>query len=146
MSAIIQWFPSSEAEYMSGLIQILPDTWVFHVLTEGNQSVEQTLAQVMLKCGYREMLWEHPDVAEKVYRGILRKKGDKNPMDYINYAHSLMLKGDRMMAYENYKQARGMCKNVKEFYSLFRPDRSELVDRGVPVEQVYLIEDMLFIS
>jgi hypothetical protein len=37
-----------------------------------------------------------------------------------------------------------MCKHVKDFYALFRPDRGELVDRGVPLEQVYLIEDKLF--
>ena len=65
-------------------------------------------------------------------------------MDYINYGHCLLLRGDRMMAYENYRQARSMCKNAKEFYALFRPDRRQLVEHGVPVEQVYLIEDQLF--
>ena len=48
-----------------------------------------------------------------------------------------------MMAYENYRTAREMCKGAKEFFALFRPDRRQLVDRGVPIEQVYLIEDQL---
>jgi ABC-type polysaccharide transport system permease subunit len=52
--------------------------------------------------------------------------------------------GGWIMAFENYKQARQMFNSVKEFYALFRPDRSALVDHGVPLEQVYLIEDQLF--
>jgi hypothetical protein len=49
-----------------------------------------------------------------------------------------------MMAFENYREARNMCKTAKEFYALFRPDRRHLVDRGIPVEYVYMIEDQLF--
>jgi len=143
-NAIIQWYPSTEIEFMEGLMQILPDTWVYHVLADDNPAIEEVLAQTMLKCGYREMLWAHPQAAEKIFRQKLRQKGKKTPLDYINYAHCLMLKGDRMMAFENYRQARSMCNNVKEFYSFFRPDRGDLVDHGVPVEQVYLIEDQLF--
>ena len=72
------------------------------------------------------------------------RKGKGEALDYIYYAHCLLLKGDRLMAFENYKQARQMFNSVKEFYALFRPDRSALVDHGVPLEQVYLIEDQLF--
>lgn len=143
-SAIIQWYPSTELEFMEGLMLMLPDTWIYHVLTDGNPDIEHTIVYVLLSNGFRDMLWDHPNVAEKIFRQKLRKKGGKKPLDYINYAHCLMLKGDRMMAFENYRQARSMCKSVKEFYSFFRPDRSELVDHGVPVEQVYLIEDQLF--
>ncbi|MBO4249700.1 MAG: hypothetical protein J5884_00435 [Paludibacteraceae bacterium] len=139
----VQWMPSSESEYIIGLLQALPQTWLYEVLVIGNESREKTLVRVCIKSGYHEMLWEHPEVAETEYRKILRK-GSKNPVDYINYAHCLMLKGDRMMAYENYQQARSMCKKVKDFYSLFRPDRGALVDKGVPLEHVYLIEDQLF--
>ena len=144
MSAVVQWFPSSEIEFLEGLMHILPDTWVYNVLTEGNPGAEQYLAQTLLENGFRNVLWSHPDLAEKVYRAKLRKKGEKNAQDYINYAHCLLLRGDRMMAFENYRQARVLCKNVKEFYGLFRPDRSELADHGIPLEQVYLIEDQLF--
>ena len=50
-----------------------------------------------------------------------------------------------MMAVENYRQARSLCKSVKAFHELFRPDRGFLVDKGVPLEQVYLIEDQMFL-
>ena len=144
-NAIIQWYPSTEMDFLEGLMRMLPETWLYHVLTEDNPEIERAIVRVLLQCGYHENLWEHPDIAEKVYRSQLRKK-NKNPDDFIHYAHCLMLKGDRMMAYENYKRARELCKNVKDFYALFRPDRSMLVDHGVPVEQVYLIEDQLFLE
>ena len=67
-------------------------------------------------------------------------------MDYIRYAHSLLLQGDRMMAFENYKQARQLCGSSKEFFNLFRPDRKQLVEHGVPIEHVYMIEDHLLNS
>jgi hypothetical protein len=142
-NAIIQWFPATEMEYMEELIHIMPDTWVFDVLTEENPEFIKALAQVSLKAGYRDALWSFPNMAERIYRQKLRK-GSKNPQDYIDFAHCLLLKGDRMMAFENYRQARSMCKNVKDFYALYRPDRSALVEKGVPIEQVYLIEDQLF--
>ena len=142
-NAIIQWFPASEGEYLMNLVQILPDTWIFNTLTEDNLVAERVIAEVCLKSGYKDWLWEHTEMAEKIFRTKLRK-GSRTAIDYISYAHCLLLKGDRMMAFENYRQARSICKNVKEFYGLFRPDRSMLVEKGVPVEQVYLIEDQLF--
>ncbi len=47
------------------------------------------------------------------------------------------------MAYENYKQARALCASPREFIELFRPDRHQLVDCGIPVEFIYLLEDRL---
>ena len=61
----------------------------------------------------------------------------------MNYAHCLLLKGDRMMAFENYKQARQECGSLRAFYDLFRPDRRALVDHGVPIDFVSFIEDNL---
>ena len=90
-----------------------------------------------------DLVWDKTDRAERWL--VQRLRSDKaTTMDYINYGHCLMLRGDRMMAYENYRQARSMCKTAKVFYTLFRPDRHLLVEHGVPVEQVYLIEDQLF--
>ena len=51
-----------------------------------------------------------------------------------------------MMAYENYRQARQLCGSHKEFVALFRPDRKELVDHGIPMEHVYQMEDRLIKS
>jgi hypothetical protein len=48
-----------------------------------------------------------------------------------------------MMAYENYRQAKSMCKTNQEFLDLFRPDRKALVNKGILLDDVYLMEDQL---
>lgn len=139
---IVSWMPRSEREYMEGLIQILPDTWLYSVLVAGNLEREGQIAGEFLAVGRMDLMWDHTNHAEQFLIKLLRD-GSTNPKDYINYAHCLLLRGDRIMAYENYRQARSMCSGVKQFFALFRPDRKRLVDKGVPVEQVYLIEDMM---
>ena len=124
------------------LVGMLPETWLYEVLVTGNAEREMEMAGTYLSVGRMDLLWEHPNWAEKYLIKVLRD-GSENPMDYINYGHCLMLRGDRIMAYESYRQARSMCRSVREFFSLFRPDRRQLVDHGVPIEQVYLMEDMM---
>lgn len=138
------WVPKSETDYMKTLVENLPNTWLYEVLVSGNPGREKMLTYTCVRTGYREMLWLHPEVAEQAYCHLLRE-GDAQPMDYINYAHCLLLKGDRIMAYETYLQARQLCPSAKDFYALFRPDRRQLIDHGVPMEQVYLIEDQLLV-
>ena len=142
INTLMQWLPKSETEYVVGLIQILPDTWLYALLVEGDAQKERTLAYVAVSAGYRDMMWNYPEVAVKAYRDALRK-GAKMPIDYINYAHCLLLNGDRITAYEYYLQARKLCESSKDFFALFRPDRRALVDHGIPIEQVYLLEDQL---
>lgn len=139
---LAEWVPKEEEQYMAELVNNLPGTWLYEVFVSGNPAREKELAYVAVRSGYRDYMWAHPDIAEQVYRDILRDGTDK-PADYINYAHCLLLKGDRMMAYENYKLARQMCGALKPFYELFRPDRRALVEHGVPLEHVYAIEDNL---
>ena len=139
---VVSWMPKSEHEYMQGLVGMLPETWLYEVLVTGNAEREMEMAGTYLSVGRMDLLWEHPNWAEKYLIKVLRD-GSENPMDYINYGHCLMLRGDRIMAYESYRQARSMCRSVREFFSLFRPDRRQLVDHGVPIEQVYLMEDMM---
>lgn len=135
--------PVSETTYLQDLIAILPDTWLFDVLVGGRQERERTIAMVYLSIGRMDLVWDSTDEAEQWL--LKRLRSDKGKVrDFINYGHCLLLRGDRMMAYENYLQARRMCHGAKEFYSLFRPDRKALVDHGVPMEQVYLLEDQLF--
>jgi tetratricopeptide (TPR) repeat protein len=135
--------PSSEREYMAGLVQMLPETWLYMVVVGDDLIRKQKIAAMFLSIGNMDMMWEHLDKAEHMLLQKLRKTaGDAK--DYINYGHCLLLRGDRMMAFENYREARNMCKTAKEFYALFRPDRRHLVDRGIPVEYVYMIEDQLF--
>jgi tetratricopeptide (TPR) repeat protein len=141
-SNIVTWMPKSEQEYMEGLVQLLPDTWLYEVLVAENKERESNMALVYLSVGRMDLLWGNPARAASYLVHALRK-GSENPHDYLNYAHCLLLQGDRMMAYEYYCQARQMCKSSKDFFALFRPDRHDLVEHGVPVEQVYLIEDHL---
>lgn len=142
MGSMMAWIPKSEQEYMTGLMQILPQTWLYEVLVLGNEERERRLTVDMLGIGNRELMWRQPDAAEAYFVDCLRR-GSVNPSDYINYAHCLLLKGDRMMAFENYRQARQLCKTSKDFYALFRPDRRVLADHGIPLEQIYLLEDQL---
>ena len=142
ISGISSWVPSTEQEYMSGLIQILPDTWLYSVLVGDDAQRQRTIKLMYLSIGKMDLLWDNISLAENFLVQQLRN-GKATAMDYINYGHCLLLRGDRMMAFENYRTAREMCKGAKEFFSLFRPDRRQLVDRGVPIEHVYLIEDQL---
>lgn len=145
INGIVSWMPASEKEYMSGLVQILPDTWVFNLLLEDNPERQRLIALYYLSVGKMDLSWDNPETAEHWLRARLRK-GEAEALDYINYGHCLLLRGDRMMAFENYRRARQMCKSAKEFYALFRPDRRQLVEHGIPIEQVYLIEDQLINS
>lgn len=142
---IMQMLPGGNEQYVSQLIPLIPETWLYALLIEGSTERERKFAFHCLKAGVRDMMWTYPDIAEKVYMEHLRE-GSTKPMDYINYAHCLLMRGDRMMAFENYKQARQLCGSSKEFFSLFRPDRRALVDHGIPMEHVYLIEDKLLES
>lgn len=137
-----EWVPKEEEEYMSELVTNLPNTWLYEVLVNGTPGREEALAAVGVQSGFRNYMWALPEVAEQVYRDKLRK-GSAEPIDYINYAHCLLLRGDRMMAFENYKQARQECGSLRAFYDLFRPDRKALVEHGVPLDCVYAIEDNL---
>ena len=137
-----QLFPSQEHKYITEVIPLIPQTWLYALIIEGYPSREKALAYVMISAGFRDAMWDHPQIAEKIYLEILRG-GTEKPMDYINYAHCLLLRGDRMMAFENYKQARLLCKTSKDFFTLFRPDRKNLIDHGIPLEHVYVMEDQL---
>lgn len=142
INGIASWMPSNESEYMTGLIQILPETWLYEALIGDDFERRHIIETVYLSIGKMDLVWNRIDVAERWLLQRLRSE-KATTMDYINYGHCLLLRGDRMMAFENYRQARSMCKSAKEFFALFRPDRRELVEHGVPIEQVYLIEDQL---
>lgn len=133
---------NSEKEYMRSIIDILPDTWVYSVVVGESYERQNQMALTYLTVGRMDMLWDNIELASRWLLEHLRK-GANTPQDYINYGHCLLLQGDRVMAVENYRQARQLCKSSKEFYNLFRPDRKALVDHGVPIEAVYLIEDQL---
>lgn len=142
VNTFYSWVPKAEVDYMTELVNNLPGTWLYQVVVGNNSEKEKVLVHVAVQCGYRDYMWAQPAVAGMVYRNKLRE-GAEQPIDFINYAHCLLLKGDRMMAFENYKLARQACGSIKDFYALFRPDRRALVDHGVPMDFVYFIEDNL---
>ena len=120
----------------------MPETWVYDAVIGESQERVAHIAVVYLSIGQMDLMWEHIDAAAAWLLHQLRN-GSESPTDYINYAHCMLLQGDRMMAFEYYRQARQMCKGPKEFFALFRPDRRALVDHGVPIEYVYMLEDKL---
>ena len=142
IEGVMGWIPKSEQEYMQGLIQMLPDTWVFSAIVGESQERAQQIAIMYLSVGRMDLLWDRIDIAAPWLLHQLRG-GSQSAMDYMNYGHCLLLQGDRMMAYEYYRQARQLCKGPKEFFAIFRPDRHDLVEHGVPVEHVYMLEDKL---
>ena len=139
---ILKLFPHQDNAYLSEIIPLIPETWLYAVLIEGSTERERRFAYYCIQAGFRDQMWTYPDVGEEYFMSVLRN-GTSNPLDYINYAHCLLMQGDRMMAYEHYKQARQLCGSSKEFFALFRPDRKQLVDHGIPIEHVYMLEDQL---
>ena len=142
LNSFASWIPASENEYIAGIVHILPNTWVFELLLNEDPERLNIMTRLYLSIGSMELAWDRLDLAENWLIQKLRS-GKGTALDYIHYGHCLLLRGDRMMAFENYRQARQLCPTAKEFFGLFRPDRRALVDRGVPVEQVYIIEDQL---
>lgn len=141
-NGIMNWTPSNDNEYIAGLIAILPQTWLYDALIGEDEERAEKLARAYLEGGMMDLMWNHLDEAETQLIEQLRSE-HATPQDYINYGHICFIRGDRTMAYENYRQARQMIGAAKPFFALFRPDRGRLVDLGVPVEQVYLMEDNL---
>ncbi|MGN0235920.1 MAG: hypothetical protein ACI4BD_06400 [Paludibacteraceae bacterium] len=142
IESIQSWMPASENEYMAGITAILPDTWVYAVIVGDSPEREEKIALIYLSVGKMDMLWDNLDMAEGWLTQRLCSE-QAAPIDYINYGHCCFVRGDRMLAYENYREARSKCKSAKEFFALFRPDRHFLLEKGIPVEQIYLMEDQL---
>ena len=141
-NGIMNWTPSNDNEYIAGLIAILPQTWLYDALVGEDEDRARKLAHAYLEGGMMDLMWNHLDEAEEQLIEQLRSE-HATAQDYMNYGHICFIRGDRTMAYENYRQARQMIGAAKPFFALFRPDRGHLVDLGVPVEQVYLMEDNL---
>lgn len=131
-----------EAEFVRAIVTILPDTWVFNVIINEDEKRMMTIEKSYLTIGFMDLMWERIDEAEEWLVDRLRSD-EASVYDYINYGHCCFVKGDRMMAYENYRQAKSMCKSNQEFLDMFRPDRKALMDKGISLEEIYLMEDQL---
>ena len=142
LSRLSKLIPKTENEYIQTIVELLPETWVFDLIIGEDEQREVVIDQLYLELGYMGFMWDNLDEAEEWLVDRLRS-GLAKPRDYVNYAHCCFLKGDRMMAFENYLEAKRQCKSTRAFFDLFRPDRKMLVEKGIPLEQVYLMEDHL---
>lgn len=142
VDAFRTWLPMAEGDYLNGVVQIFPDTWVYKQLIEGDEEREHYIALCYLYSGRMDLMWNRLDEAEEWLKTELRNS-PFNQKYFLNYGHCIMLKGDRVMAYEYYCQARDLFYHKNDFYSLFLADRQALIDHGIPVDDVYLMEDMV---
>ena len=142
LNRLAKYIPHTEADYMEVIVGILPDTWVFDVIVGENEERMAQIEELYLHIGYMDLMWDRWEDAEDWLLQRLREN-KATVKDYINYGHCCFLRGDRMMAYENYREAKRLCNSTKTFFDLFRPDRKMLVEKGIPLEQVYLMEDQL---
>ena len=142
LSRLSKLIPKTENEYIQTIVELLPETWVFDLIIGEDEQREVVIDHLYLELGYMGFMWDNLDEAEDWLVDRLRS-GLAKPRDYVNYAHCCFLKGDRMMAFENYLEAKRQCKSTRAFFDLFRPDRKILVEKGIPLEQVYLMEDHL---
>lgn len=99
-------------------------------------------AHTQLRIGWCALLAGEYDTAEQYMLQRLRSEAPE-VNDYINYGHLCWLRGDRVTAYENYREARRIAGSAKHFMIAFRPDRRLLMERGIPLEEIYLMEDRL---
>lgn len=142
LEQVVESMSVTENEYIATLVSILPDTWVFDELVGIDEERMQIASQAYLNAGMMDMMWDSKEKAEEILIKRLRSEHPM-PQDYLNYGHLCFLKGDRLLAYENYREARKRLGSAKKFMSLFRPDRRSLIDNGVPTDEVYLMEDQL---
>ena len=115
---------------------------MFDTIIGEDEERMMSIEELYLHIGYMDLMWDRWEDAEAWLIGRLRAN-KATVKDYINYGHCCFLRGDRMMAYENYCEAKKMCESTKTFFDIFRPDRKMLVEKGIPLEQVYLMEDQI---
>lgn len=139
---VVAFMPVGENEYLRDLIETLPDTWVYSTIVGEDEERERVINRVYVEAGMVNQVADDIDTAEQWLINQLRGTRAR-PIDYINYGHCCFIRGDRLMAYENYRQARSMCSSLHKFCELFRPTRHVLLEKGIPLEQIYLMEDNL---
>ena len=142
MRKIENLMPKTEENFVRAIVELLPETWIFDYIVGEDEDRNDRIERIYLEIGSMDLMWDRLDDAEEWLVDRLRS-GKATPKDYINYGHCCFLKGDKMMAYENYLEAKRLCNGVRAFFDLFRPDRKMLVEKGIPLEQVYLMEDHL---
>ena len=134
--------PEGEKDYMSEMLNYLPETWVYDAIIGEDEEREKHVARIYLKSGIMTLMWDDLEEAENIIIDNLRSDSP-TANDYINYGHCCFLRGDKTLAYENYLEGKRMYKTNKEFLNKFRPDRHYLAEKGIPLEEIYFMEDQL---
>lgn len=111
---------------------------IYEALDQAGKSSDR----IRFRIGWCALLTGEYELAEQYMIGRLRQK-NVTIDDYINYGHLCWVRGDRLTAYENYREARRMSNSIKRFKESFCPDRKLLTQMGIPLDQVYLMEDNL---
>ena len=96
--------------------------------------------EAYFRAGWCALMVNELGKAEKYMLYRLRRK---KPVveDYLNYAHLCFVKGDKATAYEYYMEARKKAGSIRRFKETFCPDRRVLNDLGIPLQEIYLMED-----
>lgn len=115
---------------------------------EGYEALEQrgvNKPKITFRIGWCALLVADFEKAERYMVARLREK-DPRPEDYLNYAHLCFLRGDKVTAFEYYREAKKQIGDIKTFKEAFCPDRKVLADLGIPLTEIYLMEDNLLVD
>ena len=122
-------------EHLELYAEALDVYYKIEILQPRTMSVMRAIAWCSFICGQYEE-------AEANYKRLM--DSDRTKMiDYLNYGHLLFVLGQRIEAFQHYKQALRACDNLKAFLQVFRPDRRILLEKGIPIPDIYLMEDQL---
>ena len=80
------------------------------------------------------------------YFNRLEEMNKTTELDWINIGHVHFIQGKRMNAYQSYRRSMMQMADLKKFLAAFRPDRPLLVEKGIRLDEVYLMEDQLISS
>lgn len=111
----------------------------------GYQALEEqglSSPKIRFRIGWCALMTMDLELAEKYMVARLRES-EPWVEDYLNYAHLCFIKGDKVSAFEYYREARTRAGSMKNFKATFCPDRRVLADMGIPLQEIYLMEDRL---
>lgn len=150
---------ADEMKQLDALLQTNPENEAYQY-ERGKCLERMELYQEALQQYYRLELY-HPESA-RIYSAIawcsflcddyataeryfakLDAQGKQKSNDLLNKGHLLFVQGKRLEALEVYKRCLAQMPTLKDFLRSFRPDRSILLEKGVPKNEIYLMEDQL---
>lgn len=97
---------------------------------------------VLRSIGWCSLMCDDLDAAEKSY-ARLSALGKEKPIDWMNRGHLCFIRGQRMEAFRFYHRCLLQMPALKDFLKMFRPDRKVLLEKGLPKDEIYLMEDQL---